>query len=128
MIEVFLFLYTLEVGYTPQAWETNQPFQEDLISLSFSPDLVFFNILHITGTAQIGMILMGGGSTRPFQFNPLSLTSKVEIYADFKGLQIGLLYTCQHPIQAWTNLNTTPYATYNMASNYYFIRFKGGQQ
>ena len=123
MIEVFLFLYTLEVGYTPQARETNQPFQEDLISLSFSPDLVFFNILHITGSAQIDMIFKGS-STRPFQFNPLSLTSEVEIYLSFKGIEAGLLYTCQHPIQAWTNLNTTPYATYDMASNYYFVRFK----
>ena len=123
MIEVFLFLYTLEVGYTPQSWETGQPFQEDLISLSFSPDLVFFEILHISGTAQIDMLLEEC-DTRPFQFNPLSLTSEVEVYADFKGLQIGLLYTCQHPIQAWTNFNTTPYATYDMASNYYFVRFK----
>jgi len=116
-----LLFFTLELSITPNGTETlynNRIDTEMFYNIIFSPEIILFNFLYITGDANIKMF----NGNKAFNFNPVSLNSIFDIYIKNNGFILGYEHLCLHPIIPWNNILIKD-QKFNKSYNKFYVRF-----
>ena len=115
---LILFLYSLELGYTPDHYVVDTH-SAPIYYIEFTPEVVLFDLLHITGSARVDMY--DNSSENSINFWPVSVSSLFDIYIEYSVIAIGYRHLCQHPIVPWS-IEHYPDQSFNQAYDQFYIR------